>query len=116
LLGRIPLLDSIYSTSKQIVEMFRSEPGVARRAAVLAPFPHPGTRVMGFLTGNVELEDGTRFATVFIPTTPNPTTGFLQLFREEDLTELAWDSDEAIQFIMSAGLIQPESARIRLPE
>ncbi len=107
MLTRIPLLDTIYGTSKQIVEMFRSEPGVDRRRAVLVPFPHPDTKIVGFLTGHVAFEDGKPMATVFIPTTPNPTTGFLQFFPVEDVIELEWDTDETIQFIMSGGLIRP---------
>lgn len=107
LVSRLPLVDSVYSTAKQIVEMFRSQPGVSRRTVVIVPFPHPETRAMGFKTGEVVLEDGRRMATVFIATTPNPTTGFLQIFPLEDIQELNVSADEAVQFIMSGGIIQP---------
>lgn len=109
LFARIPLLDSIYGTSKQIVEMFRSESGVGKRNAVLVPFPNAHTWIVGFMTGTVSFHEGKPMATVFIPTTPNPTTGFLQFFPAEDVVELDWDTDETIQFIMSGGLIRPES-------
>lgn len=109
LVARVPLIDSIYGTAKQIVELFQSKPGTARRTAVMVPFPHPGTRAMGFLTGEVTLPDGARMATVFVPTTPNPTTGFLQLFPLADVVELEADTDEAFQFIMSAGIMRPPS-------
>lgn len=108
LVARVPLVDSIYSTAKQIVEMFRSQPGVSRRTVVIVPFPHPETRAMGFKTGEVVLEDGRRMATVFIATTPNPTTGFLQIFPLEDVQELDVSADEAVQFIMSGGILQPK--------
>jgi uncharacterized membrane protein len=108
LVARVPLVDSIYSTAKQIVEMFRSQPGVSRRTVVIVPFPHPETRAMGFKTGEVILEDGRRMATVFIATTPNPTTGFLQIFPLEDVQELDVSADEAVQFIMSGGILQPK--------
>ncbi len=107
LIARVPLIDSIYSTAKQIVEMFRTQPGVSRRTVVIVPFPHPETRAMGFKTGEIVVEDGRRMATVFIATTPNPTTGFLQIFPLEDVQELDVSADEAVQFIMSAGIIQP---------
>jgi uncharacterized membrane protein len=107
LVVRIPLLDSIYGTSKQIVAMFRSESGVTKRTVVLVPFPHQNARVVGFLTGSITTPDGQKMATVFVPTTPNPTTGFLQLFPEADVLATSWDTDEAIQFIMSAGLMRP---------
>jgi len=107
IIARVPLVDSVYGTAKQIVELFRAKPGTERRAAVLVPFPHPGTRAMGFLTGVATLPDGTRMATVFIPTTPNPTTGFLQLFPLPDVQALEVDTDEAFQFIMSAGILRP---------
>ena len=106
-IARVPLIDSIYSTAKQIVEMFRTQPGVSRRTVVIVPFPHPETRAMGFKTGEVILEDGRRMATVFIATTPNPTTGFLQIFPLEDVQELDVSADEAVQFIMSGGILQP---------
>lgn len=106
-IGKVPLLDSVYGTSKQIVEMFKEEPDVARRKAVLVPFPHRETRVLGFVTGRLTFPDGSPAATVFVPSTPNPTTGFLQFFPPADITELDWSTDEAIQFIMSGGLIQP---------
>ena len=106
-ISRVPFIDSIYSTAKQIVEMFRTQPGVSKRTVVIVPFPHPETRVMGFKTGEIIVEGGRRMATVFIPTTPNPTTGFLQIFPLEVVHELDVDADQAVQFIMSAGIIQP---------
>ena len=107
LIARIPVIDSVYGTAKQLVELFRANPDTSRRTAVLVPFPHPGTRAMGFLTGTVTLPDGTAMCTVFIPTTPNPTTGFLQLFPVADILTLEADTDEAFQFIMSAGIMRP---------
>ena len=109
MIAQIPMLDSVYGTSKQIVEMFRSESGVGRRRVVLVPFPHPDTRIVGFMTGTVSFQEDNPMATVFIPTTPNPTTGFLQFFPMKDVIELDWETDETIQFIMSAGIIRPES-------
>lgn len=106
-IARVPLIDSVYGTAKQIVELFRAKPGTARRAVVLVPFPHAGTRAMGFLTGEMTLPDGRQMASVFIPTTPNPTTGFLQLFPVADVEPLDVDTDEAFQFIMSAGILRP---------
>ena len=108
MIARVPLIDSIYSTAKQIVEMFRSQPGVSRRTVVIVPFPHRETRAMGFKTGEVIVEGGRRMATVFIATTPNPTTGFLQIFPLEDVQELDVSADEAVQFIMSGGILQPK--------
>ncbi len=107
MIARVPLIDSVYSTAKQIVELFRGTPGATQRSTVLVPFPHPGTRAMGFKTGEVTMPDGTRMATVFVPTTPNPTTGFLQIFPLEDVIPLESDTDEAFQFIMSAGILRP---------
>lgn len=107
MIARVPLIDSVYSTAKQIVDLFRGAGDTAQRSTVLVPFPHAGTRAMGFKTGEARLPDGTRMATVFIPTTPNPTTGFLQLFPLEDVQPLEADTDEAFQFIMSAGILCP---------
>jgi uncharacterized membrane protein len=115
LIARVPVVDSVYGTAKQIVDLFRAAPGTSQRAAVLVPFPHPGTRAMGFLTGYAKLPDGTPMATVFVPTTPNPTTGFLQLFPVDEVQPLEVDTDEAFQFIMSGGILRPP-ALTRDPE
>lgn len=109
IVARVPLIDSVYATAKQIVELFRTSPDTSRRTVVFVPFPHPGTRAMGFLTGAVVLPDGTEMATVFVPTTPNPTTGFLQLFPVADVERVEADTDEAFQFIMSGGILRPRS-------
>ena len=66
---------------------------------------------MGFMTGEITLPSGERMATVFVPTTPNPTTGFLQMFPLADVYPLEADSDEAFQFIMSAGILRPPALR-----
>lgn len=108
-IARLPVIDSVYATAKQLVELFRANPDTSSRTVVLVPFPHPGTRAMGFLTGHLNLPDGTPMATVFIPTTPNPTTGFLQLFPVADVLPLEAETDEAFQFIMSAGILRPNA-------
>lgn len=113
LIARVPIIDSVYSTAKQIVELFRAKPGASRRTVVVVPFPHAETRALGFMTGEISLGDGTRMATVFIPTTPNPTTGFLQMFPLESIQELEADMDEAFQFIMSGGILQPDALVIK---
>ncbi|MBX3177896.1 MAG: DUF502 domain-containing protein [Candidatus Hydrogenedentes bacterium] len=111
MIARVPIVDAVYGTAKQIVELFSAKPEAGRQTAVLVPFPHQDTRAMGFMTGEITLPSGERMATVFVPTTPNPTTGFLQMFPLADVYPLEADSDEAFQFIMSAGILRPPALR-----
>ena len=108
-LERMPLVNSIYGASKQVVDIFRSKPGAATRSVALVPFPHPGTRSMAFVTGEIVTPKGEHLISVFIPTTPNPTTGFLQLFPVDAVERVDVEIDEAFRFIMSAGVIRPNS-------
>src|SRR5689334_15217466 len=81
LLSRIPLVKSIYTPSKQLTKMF-SEGKTSYRRAVFVEWPRPGVRAVGFVTAEVE-RDGQRLVVVYVPTMPNPTSGFALFFREE---------------------------------
>lgn len=111
LLDRLPLVNSIYGASKQVVGAFQTKPGKTARSVVFVPFPHPETRAVGFLTGEVRTRDGARMCTVFIPTTPNPTTGFLQMFPSDRVEPVDMDVDDAFRFIMSAGVLAPDDMK-----
>ena len=108
LLGRMPLVNSVYGAARKVVGVFRSESDTTARSIALVPFPNPHTWCMGFVTGEVETPNTGRMVSVFIPTTPNPTTGFLQLFPSDAIQRLDIDMDDAFSFIMSAGVICPE--------
>ena len=107
---RIPLLNKIYSTIKQVNEAFTSNKSSFKQV-VLVEFPQPGHRAVGFVTGEQDEafhQGGERTISVFIPTTPNPTSGFLILVPESGAKKLDMSVADGIKFIVSLGAIPPE--------
>jgi uncharacterized membrane protein len=106
LMNRIPLVKSIYSSSKQLTKVFKEGKSSYRRA-VFVDWPRPGVKAVGFVTAEVE-RDGQRLVVVYIPTMPNPTSGFALFFREEDVFESGMTVEEAVKFVVSGGAVLPE--------
>jgi len=105
---KLPLVKTIYSAVKQIVVTLGGGRPVNSHRIVLVEFPHPGMRCMGILTSIMEDADtGRKLATVFIPTTPNPTTGYLQIVPLDRLSETSWSMEEAVKLVMSGGIVSP---------
>lgn len=116
LLEHIPLVRSIYTTVKQISDTMFSNKGKAFRKVVLIRYPHKDSWSLAFLTsdnlGELEIKAPSRLISVFIPTTPNPTSGFLILVPPEDVIELEMTVDEAFKMIVSLGVIVPPYPRV----
>ncbi|MGA9851329.1 MAG: DUF502 domain-containing protein [Gammaproteobacteria bacterium] len=115
LLEHIPLVRSIYSTAKQISDTMFSNKGKAFRKVVMIRYPQKDTWSLAFLTsdslGELEAKAPRRLISVFIPTTPNPTSGFLIMVPPEDMIELEMSVDEAFKMIVSLGVIVPPFPR-----
>jgi uncharacterized membrane protein len=109
---RVPLLNKIYSTIKQVNEAFSPSSKSSFKQVVLVEFPRAGQYSVGFVTGedHSEVQQKTRehVLSVFVPTTPNPTSGFLVLVPEKEITKLDMSVAEGIKFIISLGAIAPE--------
>jgi uncharacterized membrane protein len=105
LMVRIPLVKSIYTSSKQLIKVFR-EGGSSYRRAVFVEWPRPGVRAVGFVTAEVERQ-GEQFVVVYIPTMPNPTSGFALWFRECDVFESGMTVEDAVKFVVSGGVVIP---------
>ncbi len=103
ILSRIPLVNSIYTSSKQLMKVF-SEGKSSYRRAVLVEWPRPGVRAVGFVTAEVE-RDGERLLVVYVPTMPNPTSGFALFFREADVCDSGMTVEEAVKFVVSGGVV-----------
>ncbi len=112
LLMKLPLVKSIYSASKQVVDTFSSSTGAAFQAVVLVEFPRRGSRALGFVTGAILDPKGKKLYRVFIATTPNPTSGFLILFPEEEVQFTTISVEEGIKMIVSGGMLAPEQYRL----
>jgi uncharacterized membrane protein len=104
---RLPFVKMVYSTSKQVVAAFQGQRRRAFKSVVFIEFPRPGMKAVGFVTGQVRLADGTAWETVFVPTTPNPTTGFLQLVPAGTAVQTGYTVEEGVKMIMSLGALTP---------
>ena len=115
LLQRIPLVQTIYGGTKKLMAVLQQKPSGVQRV-VLVDFPHPGAKAVGFVTRlMVEEGSGREMAAVFVPTTPNPTGGFLLTLPIEALTPTDWTMDQAMAFIISGGAVAPDTLPAVLP-
>ncbi|MGE5549711.1 MAG: DUF502 domain-containing protein [Bacteroidota bacterium] len=117
LLARVPVIGGIYGTTRQFTEALSSpERGVFRRV-VMVEYPRAGIYTLGFLTGQapraLEQACGKKLANVFIPTPPNPTTGFLIHVPVEEVIYPSISVDEGVKFAISAGVVKPASCGSR---
>jgi uncharacterized membrane protein len=115
LLGRIPVVRSIYSSVKQVSDTLFSENGNAFRQAVLVEWPRQGAWTIGFVTGvpsgdvlgSLQQSGREEFLSVYVPTTPNPTSGYMMMFKKSDCRELSMSVDEALKYVVSMGVVAP---------
>jgi uncharacterized membrane protein len=117
-LNKIPIFKSIYSSVKQVSDTLFSSSGNAFRQAVLVPYPHSGTWTIAFVTGKPSGEAAQQLSTqvsgewisVYVPTTPNPTSGFFLMVPRASVLELQMSVDEALKYVISMGVVAPPSA------
>ncbi len=112
IVDRLPLAKLIYSGTKQIFDSF-SQTGMKKfNRAVLIRFPHQSSMTMGFVTQEFQngtlpgSKQGESWVSVFVPTTPNPTSGYLLFVPEAEVVSLALSSEEALKFVISCGLVR----------
>jgi uncharacterized membrane protein len=111
LLHKIPIVKSIYSSVKQVSDTLFSSSGNAFREAVLVQYPRTGSWTIAFVTGQpsgaVARHRGAPHVSVYVPTTPNPTSGFFLIMPRADVLPLAMSVDEALKYIISMGVVAP---------
>ena len=120
LLNRIPIVNSIYSSVKQVSDTLFSSSGNAFRKAVLVRYPHQGSWTIAFLTGvpggDVANHLQGEYVSVYVPTTPNPTSGFFLMMPKADTIELDMSVDAALKYIVSMGVVAPEYLPVKKDE
>jgi uncharacterized membrane protein len=114
LLSKIPIVKSIYSSVKQVSDTLFSSSGNAFREAVLVQYPRQGSWTIAFVTGKpggevLEHLPGDCIS-VYVPTTPNPTSGFFLMMPRSDVRQLAMSVDEALKYVISMGVVAPNGA------
>lgn len=115
LVYKMPLISSIYSVLKQIFETFLSNKSNAFKKVVLLEYPRKGIWILGFVSADTDGEVKEllkqKMVNIFIPTTPNPTSGFLIFVPKEDVVELDMSVEDGIKFVISGGIVAPEEAK-----
>jgi len=112
LLARIPVVRSIYSSVKQLTETLFTGSGKSFRKVVLVEYPRRDAWSLAFVTGDstgeIRTKTGRRMVNVFVPTTPNPTSGFFIMVPSEDVVELDMSVDDGLKMLLSVGVVQPK--------
>jgi len=109
IMERIPLVQTIYGGTKKMLAALQQKPDRVQRV-VLIPFPTPEMKTVGFVTRVLRDRDsGRELAAVYVPTTPNPTSGYLEIVPLENVVSTEWTIDEAMTFIISGGAVAPDT-------
>ena len=115
ILGRIPVVKSIYYGVKQVSDTLFTPGGQAFRKALLVQYPRPGSWTIAFQTGqpggDVVNHLKGDYVSVYVPTTPNPTSGFFLMMPRQDVIELDMSVDEALKYVVSMGVVSPGNGR-----
>lgn len=117
LLGRIPLVRTVYGGIKKLAETIFSNKSVSFRQPILIEYPRKGLWTVGFVTGEpigeVQEKTAEHVLTCFVPTTPNPTSGFIVLVPEKEVIRLEMSVEAAMRLVISLGVVTPDALRAR---
>jgi uncharacterized membrane protein len=108
LFTRLPLIQTVYGSAKKLLSALQTKPDNVERV-VLINFPHTEMKAVGLVTRTfTDANTGKSLAAVYVPTTPNPTSGYLEIVPIDQLVSTDWSMDEAMNFVISGGAIAPE--------
>lgn len=119
LLGRIPVVKSIYSSVKKVSESLLSDSSRSFKTPVLVPFPQPGLWTIAFVSGHIpdklkgSLPQDDNYISVYVPTTPNPTGGYYIMVKKSDVRELDMSVDQALKYVISLGMVMPDDLPVK---
>lgn len=116
LVTRIPMVRQLYTGIKQILESFSTPSKTGFMQVVLVEFPRKGMRTLGFVTNESTDKSGKKLLNIFIPTAPNPTSGFLQIARESEVIRTDISVDDALKMVISAGRVSVKEIAEQFPE
>jgi uncharacterized membrane protein len=116
IVDRVPLVKTVYRASKQILASFSGDQSQSFQRVALVPFMDQKSWTLGFITGVfTDAVSGEELVSVFVPTTPNPTSGFMFVLRRRDVCEMTWNTEQSVGMLMSAGIIRPPGVTIVPP-
>ena len=109
---RLPIIQNIYKPSHQLVDALSGINSASFKRVVVVDYPREGLKFLGFVTGQLETSDGDCFLNVYVPTSPTPQSGWLMLVKEEEVIDTNLTIEQAMQMILSGGLVSPSSLRL----
>lgn len=116
LLVKIPIVKTVYSSTKSVVDMLSNKNRNAFKSVVLIDFPRQGVKAIGFLGGEGMGSDGRHWCRIFLPTTPNPTSGYLLLMDASEVTRTRITIEEGIRMVVSGGVLAPPEFDVSMRE
>ncbi len=116
LISKVPLANTVYGSARKLLDMLQTKPDGTQRV-VLINFPHENMKSVGFVTRILQDEHtGEELAAVYVPTTPNPTSGYLEIVPVNQLIPTDWTADQAMSFIISGGAVAPDKIPFSLKQ
>lgn len=114
MLARLPLVQTIYNGTKRFLNTLKNPPATGQRV-VLISFPTPEMKAVGFITKVIrDLDSGRELAAVYVPTSPNPTSGYIEIVPLDDVVHTDWTMEEAMSFVMTGGTNGPEKVNFQV--
>ena len=113
LINRIPFVSKVYSTIKSITETFSKENSQAFQKVVIIQYPRTGLWTYAMVTGECINNDNVEYYNLFVPTTPNPTSGYLIIIKKTEVIDTDLSVDDGLSVIISGGMVSPEKINIR---
>lgn len=108
ILHNVPIIKNVYTSSKKLIEIISLPSRQSFKRVVIVEYPRVGMKAFAFVTGSLKTQDGTELSSIFIPTTPNPTSGFLIYLSERDIEETDLSVEEGMKLIVSGGILVPD--------
>ncbi|MDP6923250.1 MAG: DUF502 domain-containing protein [Candidatus Scalindua sp.] len=108
IVNNVPIIKNVYTSSKKLLEIVSLPTTQSFKRVVIVEYPRVGMRAFAFVTGGLKTKDGVVLSSIFIPTTPNPTSGFLIYLPEQDIEETDLSIEEGMKLIVSGGILVPD--------
>ena len=108
IVNNVPIIKNVYTSSKKLIDIISLPSRQSFKRVVIVEYPRVGMKAFAFVTGNLKTKEGTELSSIFVPTTPNPTSGFLIYLPEQDIEETDLSIEEGMKLIVSGGILVPE--------
>jgi len=112
IIAQIPIVNTLYKTIKSVIESISNSQNDAFQKVVMLEYPRKGIWTLALVTGESKNKDGKKFYHLFLPTSPNPTSGYMLYIPTSDVIEIDMSSEEAIKIIISGGALSPKENQI----